>query len=569
MKSKLLFTLLFSLINFYSFSQNLGDGNDPSCGGTIYDSGGASGDYLNNDTITQTYCSNAGNCINVTFSSFSVESGYDELSIYDGSDIFSPLLGSYAGTALPNNGDSIVATQGCITFQFTSDGSTTFLGWEAVLSCVCPPDIFFDDCGLPDTLTVESTCNSVAYDFTGMTWSGVTTSSCSPIASPIDAWYTFTATSDSTTFEATTNGSNSFYLAVFSGSCGSLTELGCQSPTPNGPVDLTVSTTSGTDYLVQIVSSTGVSAGNICAYEAVVANVDCNIAKPICGNTSFNDISSGDGIEEIDGTAAQGCLASGERQSSWYTFTILTGGSLEFTISATSGTDDYDFALWGPDGTCPPTNTPLRCSYAQQTGSTGLQSGAGDDSEGSNPAISPRYVNDITVTAGQTYVLLVDNHSASNSPFDLDWGGTAVLDCSVLPIELTNFTVKNENNFNLVSWSTLTEINNSHFELERSVDAINWILIENIPGNGNSNQQNNYTFKDHNYKQAINYYRLKQIDFDGKVSTFKTLAINNSLSNSKTLVSISNLLGKTVTEKEPGIKFYRYSDGSVVKKIDL
>ena len=435
-----------------------------------------------------------------------------------------------------------------------------------------------DDCATATIIGDSITCQSTAYTLSGLGWSGNQTSACfsGSYWDPIDGWFTFIATSDSTTIEATTNGNNVFYLAVFSGICTSLTELSCyEPPATNGPVDLTITTTPGDQYWIQLVNNTGNSTGNICVYETEVANVDCSLATPICGNSSFNGNSSGDGVEEILSTGYEGCLATGERQSSWYTFTILTGGTLDFSIIPSNGIDDYDFALWGPNGTCPPTSVPLRCSYAAFDPSgggnpnTGLLAGAGDNTETDNPTITPHWVESINVIAGETYILLINNFSSTTSPFSLNWGGTAVLDCSVLPIELSNFTVRNENNVNRISWSTLSEINNSHFELERSVDAINWILVKNITGSGNSNQQNNYTFKDHNYKQGINYYRLKQIDFDGKVSTFKIIAINNALSNSKTLISITNLLGKAVTEEEPGIKFYRYSDGSVVKKIDL
>lgn len=118
-------------------THNLGSGNWNTCTGTIYDSGGSGGDYSISESIVETYCSDAGNCIEVFFSSFSTESGYDDLTIYDGPNTSSTAIGTYDGTSLA--GQTITSSSGCLTFEFNSDGSVTYPGWEASISCVtCP-----------------------------------------------------------------------------------------------------------------------------------------------------------------------------------------------------------------------------------------------------------------------------------------------------------------------------------------------------------------------------------------------------------------------------------------------
>ena len=86
-----------------------------------------------------------------------------------------------------------------------------------------------------------------------------------------------------------------------------------------------------------------------------------------------------------------------------------------------------------------------------------------------------------------------------------------------LPVELVEFTAKTVNNqFVQLNWKTATEINNKGFEVQRSLDGINFEKIGFITGNGNSNLINNYSFQDNNVAKGVYYYKLKQIDFDGE-----------------------------------------------------
>ncbi|HVT85087.1 MAG TPA: T9SS type A sorting domain-containing protein [Chitinophagaceae bacterium] len=100
-----------------------------------------------------------------------------------------------------------------------------------------------------------------------------------------------------------------------------------------------------------------------------------------------------------------------------------------------------------------------------------------------------------------------------------------------LPVTLTKFSVSKSGNDALLSWTTATEINNDHFEIERSADGINFSTIGTVAGSGNSSQLINYQFTDHIWESSatIFYYRLKQVDIDGKSSYSKiiVLRLNN------------------------------------------
>jgi Secretion system C-terminal sorting domain len=89
---------------------------------------------------------------------------------------------------------------------------------------------------------------------------------------------------------------------------------------------------------------------------------------------------------------------------------------------------------------------------------------------------------------------------------------------SPLPIALLNFEVKANNNTVDLVWTTLTEINNDYFTIEKSTNLIDWSMVSEMKGAGNSNKSINYKTSDLNPFMGISYYRLKQTDFDGKYS---------------------------------------------------
>ena len=85
----------------------------------------------------------------------------------------------------------------------------------------------------------------------------------------------------------------------------------------------------------------------------------------------------------------------------------------------------------------------------------------------------------------------------------------------IIPVELVSFTSSIVNNSVNLNWITATELNNSGFEVQKSLDNSNWNKIGFVSGNGTSTEVHNYSFVDANPVTGISYYRLKQIDFDG------------------------------------------------------
>ena len=94
------------------------------------------------------------------------------------------------------------------------------------------------------------------------------------------------------------------------------------------------------------------------------------------------------------------------------------------------------------------------------------------------------------------------------------------------PVELKNIQVSKKNAAAQLSWQTATENNNSHFDIERSNDGVKFSKLDAIKGHGTTNIVQDYTFMDDAPLKNINYYRLRQVDFDGKETISKTVSIN-------------------------------------------
>jgi hypothetical protein len=304
------------------------------------------------------------------------------------------------------------------------------------------------------------------------------------------------------------------YLQIFNGPNASSPVLYSNCTTSPG----TITSTTGSltfkfisDGSVQLAGWAATLSCVVCAGGAP-ANTpsDCSNATTIYGPDFFPNLSNG------IGNVAEACAdcSLGETYAHWYKFTIKTGGSLAFEIDPVTNTNDFDFALFGPSVTCSTLGTPIRCSNAAVagTGSTGLRPAAVDVSE---TVTGDQWVSPLTVTAGQTYYLLVDAALTGNSGFNFIVTGTAVIE-EPLPLQLTSFGGNRQNGNNYIQWETSNEVNTKTFELERSTDATNYTKIASLqsPGTGN----NMYVYNDPFISSSKVFYRLKIIDLSGSFS---------------------------------------------------
>ncbi len=105
--------------------------------------------------------------------------------------------------------------------------------------------------------------------------------------------------------------------------------------------------------------------------------------------------------------------------------------------------------------------------------------------------------------------------------------------CSaVLPVEFLSFTGQPGDKNNIIlKWETATESNNDYYILERGSDGKTFEEYGKVKGAGTTNINSNYSFTDKYPLRGINYYRLKQVDYDGNFSYSKIISINNQQIN--------------------------------------
>jgi hypothetical protein len=184
------------------------------------------------------------------------------------------------------------------------------------------------------------------------------------------------------------------------------------------------------------------------------------------------------------------------------------------------------------------------------------------------PGFSPSFLYTGPTTCSGTAIacatMIYTASNWNNTSYSFPTGIPTVFTGSVFPVELTSF----EGNYtgggaNLLTWTTASERDNKGFDIERSIDGKNFEAIGQIKGN---NKPSTYQFMD-NQPFATSYYRLKQMDFDGKVSysaivsvvrqgkgnglkVYPTLVTNNVLTvdteGETRDFSVINLLGQQV-----------------------
>ncbi len=276
----------------------MGNSSISTCGGTFYDSGGAGANYSNNENSTITFCSaNAGSCIKLQFTSFDTELGLDFITIYDGPNTSSTLLGVFTGTTLPG---AFTSSTGCITINFQSDATVKRAGWEALISCVncstggcafscsggpapandacsgasslgnlpaplaCPNGI-----GLPLVMNATNLCATAESPYSSLLGCQPAGSMAAPAA---DVWYTFSITGP--TLNVNIAGMQTPNIGLYEGnSCANLVPRGCAIGT-GGALSASFSGLAAGQYYLQV---SGGSLSDQCNFVLTLQNnFDCS-----------------------------------------------------------------------------------------------------------------------------------------------------------------------------------------------------------------------------------------------------------------------------------------------------
>lgn len=119
-----------------------------------------------------------------------------------------------------------------------------------------------------------------------------------------------------------------------------------------------------------------------------------------------------------------------------------------------------------------------------------------------------------------------------------------------LAVELLDFSAHPHPTYTEVKWSTASESNSSHFELEKSIDGYNWNKISTIQSAGFSSSRIDYSHKDLEIINGDSYYKLKEIDYNGSIETFETIYVKRDIINEE---NYYDLMGRPIKGSYKGL----------------
>ena len=238
----------------------------------------------------------------------------------------------------------------------------------------------------------------------------------------------------------------------------------------------------------------------------------CITINSLCRGTGINSASGGDfnsnGFSTAAGTDCASAIAADECLTWGFDVAagcaIAAGTTMEFQLDRSNS---------GPPNFC--------LDMDSGAGFANLTSGAISASTG---CINATLATEITGPATVVFRLCAWGASGATGTMDIEdgiascggaEGGILLEEPTPVPVELISFegTAKNKNVD--LSWSTASEENNSHFEIEYSTNGRDFTYIDKVVGVGTTAEIQNYQFTHTDAAAGKNYYRLRQVDFDG------------------------------------------------------
>lgn len=141
-------------------------------------------------------------------------------------------------------------------------------------------------------------------------------------------------------------------------------------------------------------------------------------------------------------------------------------------------------------------------------------------------------------STGNLWVFGGNGYSGSAGPAELNDFFT-FLPSVTLPVQFTGFTADLQQNKTLLTWSTVNEINNKSFHVQRSQDGEHFASIGSVESSMEDATVHNYSYVDASPLSGINYYRIQQVDVDGQ-TTYSTIEKVNNTSSEAAVFSVAN-----------------------------
>jgi len=480
---------------------------------TITDAGGPTDTYNNNldQTVTLTPSDNTKK-LQLNFSSFNIEAVYDFLYVYDGPNTSSPLLATLNGTSLPATITAENAS-GQLTLRFTSDISGIRVGFQATVTSVTV-------CTTPTNGGTLSTNKSL------------------------------TTVNDGVSLTTTGNGGS---ITKIEWSFDNFTTVDGTVTNPANPYNIQLNVQETNAYF-RTTSKDGTCPSGV----SNIVNITLKSAPPYSSgivdgdhitNVTFNDINNtttNDGDAYSDYTSIIANVTKGEP----YNLSVTAANTLN------PGQGYAAWIDWNGDGVLQTTENVLLKATANSTSQLVT-------------IPSDAVTGDVLMR-----VLSVWNNTPDiDAYYSIGYGYGEIEEYTIrisnpisLPVELTQFEATPYPQWNVVKWTTASENNSSHFDLEVSVNGENWRKITTIPSAGNSIQELKYSYIDYNLNE-LTYYRLQQFDIDGKFETYGPILVTKTITEKK-IIKYVNLMGQEVNpDYTKGFVIEIYDDGSIRKMI--
>lgn len=480
---------------------------------TITDAGGPTGTYNNNldQTVTLSPSDNTKK-LQLNFTAFDLEAGWDFLYIYDGPNTGSTLLATLDGTTLPS---AITAenASGQLTLRFTSDGSGILAGFSATASSIAV-------CTTP---TVSGTLTSNKSETTVNDAITLTNSGHDGSLTKLEWSFDNFATVNGTI----TNPTNPYSIL-----------LDIQQPN----IYFRTTAKDGT-CPSGISNTTSISLRNAPVYTYGITDGDyiTNVTFNDINNTSTND---GDAYSDYTNIIAN----------------VTKGDSYTLSVSATNtfspGQGYAAWIDWNGDGIFQTTENVLLNTTANSV--TTLVTIPTDAISGD---VLLRVLSVWNATPN------IDAYYATGYGYGEIEEYTVRISAQVsLPVELTEFVAIPYPQWNVVKWTTVSENNSDYYILESSIDGENWKILNKKLAAGNSNSELRYSFIDNTYDE-LTYYRLTQYDIDGKHKTYDPISALREIKGKK-ILRYTNLIGQEINPKySHGVIIEVYDDGTMRKVI--
>ena len=175
------------------------------------------------------------------------------------------------------------------------------------------------------------------------------------------------------------------------------------------------------------------------------------------------------------------------------------------------------------------------------------------------------YTNDIVTNyfGGTSSVNLAISSSTNGSFLGINRVCDFTVSCATTDIDLSWFKARNDKTHISLDWVTSKEIDNSHFEIERSQDGKTFKKIAKVEGVGNFTGKIAYNYHDKEPLIGLNYYRIKQVDIDGKHEYFQVEKVEYKFGDNISIKNHGSKVEVVGIDYEFGFEMYDISGKSI------